>query len=241
MKAKRLSVEGNIAVGKSTFLRLLSRVNPDWSLVTEPLKKWQNIQTTAQPQDFSQDMGNLLQLIYKDPARWSYTFQTFSCLSRFRIQIEPLPEQLLKIKEPVQIFERSIYSDRYVFALTLSKLGHMNAVEWAMYQEWHSFLMQEFDERVALDGIVYLRANPEKCFERLQKRAREEEMTVQQNYLENLHEQHENWLARKTTNVQFQKVKNIPVLMLDVNEDFENNSDASDLLSHKVKDFIADL
>lgn len=235
MCVKRLSVEGNIAVGKSTFLGLLSKFSPEWSLVTEPLQKWQHAE------DSHDGMGNLLQLLYDDPTRWSYTFQTVSCMTRFKTQIEPLSEQFLNRKEAVQVFERSIYSDRYVFAKSLFELGHLNPVEWAMYQEWHTFLTLEFKKRVALNGIVYLQASPEKCFERLQLRARKEEKTLQLDYLQKLHEQHESWLATKTTNVQFDHLKNIPVLVLDVNEEFEKNQLAGEHLMKKVRDFVSTL
>ncbi|XP_075456720.1 deoxyguanosine kinase, mitochondrial-like isoform X1 [Ascaphus truei] len=242
-QVKRLSIEGNIAVGKSTFLRLLSNAYKEWNFVTEPLNKWQNVHaSTTQTQHSShQDMGNLLQLIYEDPSRWSYTFQTFSCMGRLKTQIEPFSEQFLNLREPVQIFERSVYSDRYVFAQTLFELGHLNEMEWTMYQEWHSFLLYEFAEKVALDGIIYLQATPEKCFERLQRRARLEELTVQLKYLEKLHDQHENWLVKKTTDIHFENLKNIPVLVLDVNDDFENNPVGNKSLSNKVKNFLAGL
>ncbi|KAM4747223.1 deoxyguanosine kinase, mitochondrial-like [Rhinophrynus dorsalis] len=242
MRVKRLSVEGNIAVGKSTFLKVLSNRFQEWNFVTEPLKKWQHVKSsTTQAQNSSHGgMDNLLKLLYDNPTRWSYTFQTFSCMSRVKTQIEPLSEQFLNQREPVQIFERSVYSDRYVFAKTLFELGHLTEMEWLMYQDWHSFLMQEFSSRVALDGILYLRASPEKCFERLQLRARMEETTVQKDYLEKLHEQHENWLTKKT-DVCFENVRNIPVLVLDVDEDFENSPVVSDHLSSKVKHFIVGL
>ncbi|XP_056430526.1 deoxyguanosine kinase, mitochondrial-like [Hyla sarda] len=233
---KKLSVEGNIAAGKSTFLRLLCAAQRDWSLVAEPLSKWQCVHSSSH-----QDVDNLLQLLYDDPARWSYTFQTLSCMSRFKAQIETPPEHVLKQREQVQIFERSVYSDRFVFAKTLFELGHLNGIEWAMYQEWHSFLLEEFGKRAALDGIIYLRAAPEKCFERLQKRGRKEEKTVTQDYLKKLHDQHERWLIEKTTGGNFQHIGDIPVLVLDVGEEFEGVPSVSEHLSGRVKEFVASL
>lgn len=232
-RVKKLSVEGNIAAGKSSFLRILASTFPEWSYMEEPLKKWQHVHTSS-----SQKMDNLLQLMYEDPARWSYTFQTLSCMGRFQAQIESPPEKLLKQQDPVQIFERSIYSDRYVFARTLFELGNLNELEWTMYQEWHSFLLQEFGRRAALDGILYLRATPAKCFERLQKRARKEEETVTQTYLEKLHVQHESWL---NNDMDARGLRSIPVLLLDVDEDFEDNPLVSEQLVSKVKDFVVSL
>ncbi|XP_063783861.1 deoxyguanosine kinase, mitochondrial-like isoform X2 [Pseudophryne corroboree] len=233
VKGKKISVEGNIAAGKSTFLRLVSSAHEGWSFVAEPLRKWQHVQSSSH-----QGMDNLLQLMYEDPARWSYTFQTLSCMGRFKTQIEPFSEKLLKQREPVQIFERSVYSDRFVFAKSLFELGHLNEMEWSLYQEWHSFLIQEFGNRATLDGIVYLRATPGKCFERLQKRARKEEKTVTEKYLEKLHDQHESWLINKTTDVYFEQIKKIPILVLDVEEEFEDDPVANEYLCMKTKAFL---
>lgn len=55
---------------------------------------------------------NLLQMMYQEPTRWSYTFQTFSCISRLKAMLEP-PPQLPGTPHPVRVFERSVYSDRY--------------------------------------------------------------------------------------------------------------------------------
>lgn len=58
---------------------------------------------------------NLLQMMYQDPQRWSYTFQTFSCMSRMKTQLQPPPAHLLASEgTPVQVYERSVYSDRSV-------------------------------------------------------------------------------------------------------------------------------
>ncbi|XP_053444284.1 deoxyguanosine kinase, mitochondrial isoform X5 [Nycticebus coucang] len=110
---RRLSIEGNIAVGKSTFVKLLTKTYPEWHIATEPVATWQNIQALGtQKGSATQSIGNLLDMMYREPARWSYTFQTVSFMSRLKIQLEPFPENLLQAKKPVQIFERSVYSDR---------------------------------------------------------------------------------------------------------------------------------
>ena len=44
------------------------------------------------------------------------------------------------------------------------------------------------------DGFIYLRATPETCLHRLQKRARGEELDIDIKYLLLLHEKHEQWL-----------------------------------------------
>ncbi|XP_062452765.1 deoxyguanosine kinase, mitochondrial isoform X2 [Rhea pennata] len=232
--ALRLAIEGNIAVGKSTFIKLLGRTFPEWHLVTEPVAQWQKVQATNTKEASSpQSFGNLLQMIYQEPSRWSYTFQTYSCMSRLKAQLEPLAERLLKTPEPVQVFERSVYSDRYVFAKNLFEAGHLNPLEWTIYQDWHTFLLQELRDRIALHGFLYLQAAPEKCLERLRLRARSEEKGIQLDYLQQLHAQHESWLVEKTTEVHFANLKSASVLVLDVNQDFKSDVAVQDALMTK--------
>ncbi|KAF7487271.1 Hypothetical predicted protein [Marmota monax] len=159
---RRLSIEGNIAVGKSTFVKLLTKTYPEWHVATEPVATWQDIQAAGTQKDgTTQSLGNLLDMMYQEPARWSYTFQTFSFLSRLKVQLEPFPEKHVQAKKPMQIFERSVYSDRYIFAKNLFENGSLSDIEWHIYQDWHTFLLQEFASRLSLHGFIYLQATPQ--------------------------------------------------------------------------------
>ncbi|XP_060043053.1 deoxyguanosine kinase, mitochondrial isoform X2 [Erinaceus europaeus] len=218
---RRLSIEGNIAVGKSTFVKLLTKTYPEWHIATEPVATWQNVQTSGtQKACATQSLGNLLDMLYREPARWSYTFQTFSFLSRLKVQLESFPEKYLQTTKAVQIFERSVYSDRYIFAKNLFENGSLTDIEWHIYQDWHSFLLQEFATQLKLHGFVYLQATPQVCLKRLHKRARQEEKGIELEYLEQLHDQHEAWLIHRTTKPHSESLLNTPVLVLDVNDDF---------------------
>ncbi|XP_026177229.1 deoxyguanosine kinase, mitochondrial [Mastacembelus armatus] len=241
-RVKRVSIEGNIAVGKSTFARLLQSACSDWEVVVEPVSQWQNIDSgtskggSAPPQTA---VSNLLQMMYQDPERWSYTFQTYSCMSRLRTQLQPLPARLLSSEgTAVQVYERSVYSDRYIFALNMFELGCINSTEWAVYQDWHSLLVEQFGHKVALEGIIYLRAPPEKCMERLEHRGRAEEKGVKLDYLDKLHIQHERWLVDKSTEIHFEKMKQIPVLQLDASVEFQSDPDVRQQFITKVKNFF---
>ncbi|NXS27544.1 DGUOK protein, partial [Pomatostomus ruficeps] len=107
----RLALEGNIAVGKSTFLKLLGATFPRWHLVTEPVAQWRKVPAGGSA-EASPGSANLLQLMYQEPARWSYTFQTFSCISRLKMMLEPPGEGPPESPDPVRVFERSVFSDR---------------------------------------------------------------------------------------------------------------------------------
>ncbi|NXY60209.1 DGUOK protein, partial [Callaeas wilsoni] len=126
------------AVGKSTFLRLLGATFPQWHLVTEPVAQWRRVpaggsaqvtavpaasrlrrqrtgtaSTPTVPAQASGGSANLLQMMYQEPARWSYTFQTFSCISRLKAMLEPPDEGPPETPHAVRVFERSVFSDRY--------------------------------------------------------------------------------------------------------------------------------
>ncbi len=61
--------------------------------------------------------------------------------------------------------------------------------------------------------IVYLRATPETCLERIQARHRSEEESIDLDYLRTLHERHEDWLMQRNhTN------SSAPVLIVDANQ-----------------------
>ncbi|XP_073476874.1 deoxycytidine kinase 2-like [Aquarana catesbeiana] len=244
-RLKKISIEGNIAAGKSTFVKLLEQASDEWEVVPEPIAKWCNVQTTEDEHEelstSQKNGGNLLQMLYDKPTRWAYTFQTYACLSRVRAQLKPVSHKLQEAEHPVQYFERSVYSDRYVFASSLFESGSISETEWAIYQDWHTWLLTQFETEIELDGIVYLRATPEKCMTRLHSRGREEEQGIELEYLESLHSKHEKWLYERSIPLDFESLRHAPVLILDVNEDFKNDKIRQEALLDKVKDFLLTL
>ncbi|NWW11624.1 DGUOK protein, partial [Oreocharis arfaki] len=123
---------------------------------------------------------------------------------------------------------------RYVFAKNLFEAGHLQPLEWAIYQDWHDFLLRHLGPRAALHGFLYLQARPQTCLERLRRRARSEEGGIQLGYLQQLHAQHQRWLVDRSTQIHFAGARHAPVLLLDVDEDFEHDAAVQGVLMAQV-------
>ncbi len=219
-KKRTFIVEGNIGAGKSTFLQIL-KDNLDIEIVGEPVDKWQKIG----------EEGNLLDLFYKDTKRWAYTFQSYAFISRIEAQLEKMAEES---SYNAQVLERSIYCDRFCFAKNCFESNLMTELEWFMYKQWFAWLESKYAIRP--DGFIYLQANPEVCYKRLAKRNRSEEQTIPLTYLSDLHNKHEEWLVDKH-DVEGD-LKDIPVLTIDANYEFENDAKRKQELIEQVSRFM---
>jgi len=218
--SRLLIVEGNIGAGKSTFLRLIKN-RLACQIVYEPHEKWQNIS----------NKGNLLEKFYTDTPRWAYTFQSYAFITRTLTQ----KKHALKNPYPTQILERSVFSDRYCFAKNLHESGLMSDLEWTLYLEWFGWFCKDHVKKP--DGFIYLKTTPQTCYKRLKKRARNEEKAVPLEYLEKLHEKHEKWLTRSDGVDDY--IKDVPVLTLDCNKEFESDEAQKDKLIQQITDFFA--
>lgn len=203
---KSFIIEGNIGAGKSTFLSLIDIELPV-QVVYEPHAKWQDVGAG----------DNLLEKFYADTPRWAYTFQSYAFITRIIEQME----QSKKNEHGVQVLERSVYSDRYCFAKNCFERGTMTALEWKLYQEWFEWLIVNYAPKPT--GFIYLQTDPDVCYSRLTKRAREEEVGVSLEYLQSLHTKHESWLVNKQDIASY--LHDVPVLVLDCNKEFENDEE----------------
>lgn len=211
-------VEGNIGAGKSTFLKLIHE-HTGIDVSFEPLHNWQK-KINGQ---------SLLENFYHNPQRWAYTLETFAMLCRVQ---EHIREQ--SNKNFYRLVERSIYSGHYCFALGGYENGFMNDLEWKFYMELFEFLIPK--KCLPPRGFIYLRTNPERAYERIKKRHRAEEDTVELSYIKQLHTYHERFLILKEG--LFDGLKNIPVLVLDVEDEFEQDQKVLSEHVRKVLNFM---
>jgi deoxyadenosine/deoxycytidine kinase len=212
-------IEGNIGAGKSTFLKILQG-NLDAEIIFEPTNKWQS----------DDDDNNLLHLFYKDTPRWAYTFQSYAFISR----VQTILQHQTQPKGAVQFLERSIYCDRFCFAKTCYEAGLMSALEWHIYKEWFAWLSEKHTPLPS--GFIYLKTDPEVCFKRVLKRHRQEEGSISIDYLKSLHQRHEEWLVHQKGIMPH--LKNIPILVLDCNQEFETDTNTQKQHINRIKEFL---
>ena len=183
-------VEGNIGTGKSTFLSMIEKTYGDkYQVIYEPVDVWTS---------FKDKTGkNILQYFYEDPKRFAYTFQNTAFVSR----VEKLQE-IDRTKEAVFI-ERSIWSDKNIFAKNCFESGMMSEIEYMLYEKWFSWL--EKNLTIGDYQFIYLKCSPKTSFERMKERNRNEETGVSLDYITQIHNQHEIWMknvfSTKTTTI----------------------------------------
>jgi len=206
-----ISLEANIGAGKSTLVDILEEFDLPYKFIKEPTHIWER---------YKDDKGNnILQLYYKDPERWGYTFQNMTLITR-GISI------LKKSYFPKIFVERSILADKNCFARTLHESGTINNLENKIYEDWFETLGKQFN--IFPDRIIYLKTTPETCYERVHKRARAGEELVSIDYLTKIHNKHEKWLQNSM----------IPVLEIDGNIEFENNVERKMEILEMIRTFI---
>lgn len=169
-------LEGNIGAGKTSLGNILKSSN-HFEFLEEPVDTWR--------EGFA---NNLFEMFYTDMPRWSFTFQIMA----FTTRAKTWSEILEKVQGDRVVLERSIYTDRNVFAKNLYSGGAMNDSEWQVYQQLWEFLASNYCEKP--QKIIYLRTPAELCLERIKKRGRSEEQLMPLDYLKNLEDLHDEWL-----------------------------------------------
>jgi deoxyadenosine/deoxycytidine kinase len=178
-----ISLDGNIGAGKSTLLAAIHDRMPHLTVIQEPVGEWMNMK--------NEKGESLLQLFYKDKKRWSYTFQNCAILTRMLHTKKIIQEyKPSKGKLPIIITERSILTDRYVFAEMLHKEGLLDDLEWELYMKW----FDSFAADLPIKGIIHLSTSAETSQERIHIRNREGEDGIMLDYLQLLDKQHKHWI-----------------------------------------------
>jgi len=165
---KFIAVAGNIGVGKSTLVRLLSEAL-DWEPFYEPV--------TENP---------YLADFYEDMQVWGFHSQVYFLMRRLRIH-----RQLMRQDGSV-IQDRSVYEDAEIFAHNLYLQDAISERDYSTYRELYQVLVEFLPPP---DLVIYLRASVPTLLDRISQRGRDYERTISADYLADLNELYENWVA----------------------------------------------
>jgi deoxyadenosine/deoxycytidine kinase len=125
------------------------------------------------------------------------------------------------------ITERSLYTDKYVFAKMLYDQGKIEDVKYQIYLNW----FDEFAKDFPVNDVIYVNTDPEKCYERIHKRARVGEEVIPLAYLKSCHEYHNSFLD-ETTGIKSTQ------LVLNGNVDIFENSHIVDGWIVSIMEFL---
>ena len=209
-----VSIEGNIGSGKSTLLSNLKKEFKDNQLVIflkEPVDEWSKIK--------DENGITILEKFYADQNKYSFSFQMMAYISRLKLlkdtihHVKECQETLIKnrnqqmlinydeqenyfeLPKYVIITERSLFTDKMVFAKMLYDSGNIEHINYQIYLNWFNTFAEEFP----INKIIYVRADPETCHERIATRHRDGEDNIPITYLKSCSEYHDNMLD-KTNN-----------------------------------------
>jgi deoxyadenosine/deoxycytidine kinase len=184
---KFISLEGNVGSGKTTLLAAVKTTYPSYRIIEEPVDLWMSLKTESGE--------SLLELFYKDKQRWSYTFQYSAFFTRYISSLKAIQAARADPSTTpiILLTERSILTDKHVFASMLKDQGFMNKLEWDLYNIW----FDNFAKDIQVDAIVYLETPPTICTDRIKVRARSGEDNIPLDYLTDLQTYHDQWLGSK--------------------------------------------
>ena len=210
-----LSIEGNIGSGKSTIINYLKEKYSDSGniiFLPEPVEEWEKIKDN--------DGQTILAKFYGNQKKYSFAFQMMAYISRLDILRKAIKENPGKII----ISERSLYTDKYVFAQMLYDDNKMESVEYQIYNNW----FHSFSDLAPLHKVVYLKTDPNVSYDRIMKRNRTGEDCIPFDYIQNCHKYHENMYD----------IIDCSKKIIDCTIDFNHSNDYFEKISQDILSFL---
>ena len=184
---KTICINGIIGAGKTTFVKKYSEYLQ--SLGCTVITVYEAVQDWI-------DNG-MLDLFYKDPVRWGYTFQTMVYESRITTINNAYTNYMAahENKEPDYILlDRSPETDQ-LFMELLYEAKTVTSSEYGLYTKWKELWRTTL--LVKPDIYVYINPSVEVCMDRLKSRGRKEETTIPKKYQTALATKHDIFLCSK--------------------------------------------
>jgi deoxyadenosine/deoxycytidine kinase len=183
-----VSIEGNIGSGKSTLLAKLRETYADDANIVflkEPVDEWEKIT--------DENGVTILEKFYADQEKYSFAFQMMAYVSRLKVlrdALKNISDSQQAQKRTILITERSLYTDKLVFAKMLYDSGKIEHVNYQIYLNWFDTFSGEFP----VHKVIYVKTDPENCYARIAKRSRDGEGNIPLDYLDQCSKYHNNML-----------------------------------------------
>ena len=151
-------------------------------------------------------------------------------VSRIKELRTTVKEQKKNSSKPfVIITERSLYTDKMVFAKMLYDNGNIEDVNYQIYLNWFDTFSDEFP----VHKVVYVKTAPEKCHKRIVKRSREGEDNIPLSYLKSCSFYHDNMLDKNLSTCVCETQ-----LVLNGNVNIYENTKQLDMWIEEITQFI---
>lgn len=214
-RSRLICVDGNIGSGKSTLLEELKeryKGHKNVIFAPEPVSKWQKIT--------NKEGTTIIELFYQNQSDYSFSFQMMAYISRLSILRNIVKESN---EEPIVIIsERSLLTDKYIFAKMLYDQGKIKEVDYQIYLKW----FHEFSDDFPLDHCIYIETDPEICHKRIHQRARPGEEIIPLAYLQTCHKYHDEY------------VSTLPFLKLDGNKNIREHPEVLEEWIYQIDKLI---
>lgn len=204
--AQIITIEGNIGSGKSTLLAHLKEkyiTKPNILFLREPVDEWENIKDDAGV--------TMLQKFYSDQKTYAFSFQIMAYISRLAL----LKEAVKNNPSAIIITERSLTTDKMVFAKMLFDNGNIEDVNYQIYLKWFDGFVSEYP----INKAIYVNSSPKVCYDRIHERSRLGESHIPLEYLDSCDKYHAIMIEF------FKKENNIEVLEVNGNSNIKENED----------------
>ena len=206
------AIEGNIGSGKSTLLKYLKIHYQDkFVYIDEPVEDWKTIVD-------KETNKNKIQLFYENMKTHAFSFQMMAYISR----LTSIKDTIKQNPKKHIIMERSLYTDKNVFAKMLYEDKMIVDTDYQIYMRWFDHFIQELPDI----RYLYLQTSPDISLERVRKRDRSGEEGISLEYLTRCHISHEKWLMEE------QKINPLKTMFIDGNVDRENLRDYIEMFGY---------
>jgi deoxyadenosine/deoxycytidine kinase len=217
---KIISIDGNIGSGKSTLMENLKTYfisNKNIIFLKEPVDEWETIT--------DENGVTILEKFYGDSTKYGFSFQIMAYISR----LDVIRKEIKKNPNAIFISERSLFTDKLVFAKMLFDSGNIELVNYKIYLKWFDTFAEDFP----ISKVIYVNTDPEICHMRIEKRSRTGESNIPLEYLQNCHKYHNNMLDVNSSDCVCKNQ-----LVLNGNVDMYENKEQINEWIEKINTFI---